>query len=404
MVFLSLSLLPLSSASVMEGDVYSVDSSHLGSAGGVLTGDEVTSRSTLTYQQPGNKDASSTSYLSNLGWFKQPSEAEVAAPAGGGEEEEGVPSGGGGGGARILFDVDILEFDSPAKLGDFLDFTYLVKGVGSINDDVTIDFWIEKDGEIITSGSTMVYLGVNEETIKTASLFLPEDIDSGEYKFVVQVSFQGVKGEAHRSISLEVKDGDVFIQKLFDISFSLDDTVIQSSDELIAVATFENFGDVPTTVDMTFVILDEFGNEVYREKGEILVITEEVLRKKFLRLDLPEGKYTFVFSTLYNVDVFDEFIQEFEIVEGIGLGTHLRKNWIWYLIGLIISGLSIWIIILIVKRRKKKKDKKIAKKIKYFDKKNSRPLKGKGQKKVKEKRIERKLRKTFIKKEVIKNG
>ena len=141
--------------------------------------------------------------------------------------------------------------------------------------------------------------------------------------------------------------------QLFDISFSLDDSLIQSSDELSAVVTFESFGTVPTPVDLTFIILDESGNEIYREKSEITVTTEEVLRKSFEGLNLPEGKYTLILNTLYNVDVFDEFRQEFEI----GMEEKREGISVWSLVAVIITGILviIGVIYFIIKLRRKKK-------------------------------------------------
>tara|TARA_Y100000310_G_scaffold327385_1_gene393673 strand:+ start:669 stop:1232 length:564 start_codon:yes stop_codon:yes gene_type:complete len=60
-----------------------------------------------------------------------------------------------------LFDVEIKEFDSPVKLGEFFDFVYFVKGVAEINSDVIIDLWIEgADGNIVTTGRDTIFLGV----------------------------------------------------------------------------------------------------------------------------------------------------------------------------------------------------------------------------------------------------
>ena len=140
--------------------------------------------------------------------------------------------------------------------------------------------------------------------------------------------------------------------QLFDITFSLDDSIISNSDELSAVVTFESFGTIPTTVDLTFIILDQAENEVYRGEDSITVITEEVLRKSFKDLNLPQGKYTLVLNTLYNVDVFDEFRQEFTI----GAEKKQISLWIWIVggivIGILIVGLIWWLVIIKRKRGK----------------------------------------------------
>jgi len=240
-----------------------------------------------------------------------------------------------------LFDIKILEFESPAKLGEFFDFTYFLKGVAEINGDVEINFWIEHDGNVVTSGSDVIFLGSFEEKTEKTKLFLPSDVRSGTYEFIIQVNLGTYTVRAQRTIEITVTGGIATLQ-LFDITFSLDDSLIQSSDELSAIVTFENFGTGPTLIDLTFIILDEVGNEVYREEDRITVIIEEVLRKSFTGLNLPRGKYTLVLHTLYDVDVFDEFRQEFEIRKREILGIPIL---IWQVIGVIIVGIVGFILI-----------------------------------------------------------
>ena len=104
---------------------------------------------------------------------------------------------------------------------------------------------------------------------------------------------------------------------LFDITFRLDDKIIKSIYELEGIIIFESFGTEPTSVDLAFIILDANENEIYRAENKIIVTTEEVVRWKYESLsEFSEGKYTAVLQTLYNVDVFDEFRQEFEISSG----------------------------------------------------------------------------------------
>jgi len=185
--------------------------------------------------------------------------------------------GGGGGGAvaqpiqSIQFDIKILDFDSTLTLGELFDFTYFVKGVGNINNDITIDFWIEKDGEIITSGSDVIFMGSNEEKTETASLFLPTNIESGTYQLQAKVSFKSISAESHSTVELIVGEGIAEVYQLFGISFSLEEILIESSDDLRAVAIFEYFGTEPTLIDLTFIILNERGNEIHREQKALLL-------------------------------------------------------------------------------------------------------------------------------------
>jgi hypothetical protein len=160
----------------------------------------------------------------------------------------------------------------------------------------------------------------------------------------------GGGGSIIRNVTEEAPE--VFPEELFDIAFNLEDRLIDDASELIGIIDFESFGNIPTLVDLTYIILDEDGNEVYREAGNITVITQEILRKTFERLELPDGEYTFVLETLYGDNVFDEFRQEFEIGKRRGI-TGRAVDWIggegrWWLIGtittLLVIGLTFWLI------------------------------------------------------------
>ena len=160
-------------------------------------------------------------------------------------------------------------------------------------------------------------------------------------------------------------------EQLFDITWSLDDASIQNVNELVGTATFESFGTVPTSVNLTFVILDRTGNEIYTGREDIVVVTEEFLRWEYEDLEeLPDGKYTAILKTLYNTNVEDDFRQEFEISKKrIGI-TGRVIEWTggegkWYgvwIIGLILIILIILIILFFKKRNslfhKKKRKKK----------------------------------------------
>ncbi len=157
-------------------------------------------------------------------------------------------------------------------------------------------------------------------------------------------------------------------EQLFDITFNLDDTIIQNANELSGVITFESFGQVPTPVNLTFTITDKAGIEFYREESEITVEVEELLRWNYEGLELDEGKYTAILETLYNVDVKDEFRQEFEIKEESFLAI-----WIWYLVGAGVI-LILSLIVLFIKIRKNKIRKKKPKK--SFIKRNVKEISG----------------------------
>ena len=111
----------------------------------------------------------------------------------------------------VRFDIKIIDFDSPAKLGEFFDFTYFVKGVAEINSDVEIDFWIEVNGEVITSGKDVIFLGSFEEKTETTKLFLPSNFESGVYEFYIRVTHPSYSAESYRTIEIQVDEGFVKI-------------------------------------------------------------------------------------------------------------------------------------------------------------------------------------------------
>ena len=81
----------------------------------------------------------------------------------------------------------------------------------------------------------------------------------------------------------------------------------------------------------------------------IISSKEEFVVEKFEGLELEPGKYSLLLKTLYNVDIEDEFRQDFEVKSKM-------RIWIYGFIGLIALG----IVYLIVFMRKRKRKKKVA--------------------------------------------
>ncbi len=166
-------------------------------------------------------------------------------------------------------------------------------------------------------------------------------------------------------------------KQLFDISFNLVESSIQDISELAAVIGFENFGTESVRVNFLLTILDEDGKDVYNEDDSIDVTTEKILRKSFedVDIDLKDGRYTLILTTLYNVDVVEEFREEFEIKEkGAGITGRaiefVQGEGKWYLVGIIIIILLLYLIFSRYIKHKRKKRRKeyeiVLKKIKDF--------------------------------------
>jgi hypothetical protein len=165
-------------------------------------------------------------------------EEEIAASSGGG-------GGGGGGGGTIikkdekekviecytdsdcktdftcfqdqcvkLFDIKLIDIDSPLGPDGMLNFTYFIKGMAKINGDVTINFWLEKDNFVISSGQDVIYMGEFEEKTETTKIFIPKILENGSYNFYVKVTFDNYEVQAHRT---------VFVEEGNELKFSFDE-------------------------------------------------------------------------------------------------------------------------------------------------------------------------------------
>ena len=104
-------------------------------------------------------------------------------------------------------------------------------------------------------------------------------------------------------------------EQLFDIKLELESDTIYNSYQLTAWVKFESFGREPTPVNLTYVILDKEESIVYTKEDYIVVETERFIFERFKELNLDPGEYVLVLKTLYNIEIEDEFRQEFKIEE-----------------------------------------------------------------------------------------
>jgi len=114
-------------------------------------------------------------------------------------------SGGGSGGSsssKFEFDVKIIKFNSPIEAGNFFNFTYYIKSVGTINGDVLVEFWVERENILVSSGQDVIYFGVDEEKTETTQLFIPSASINNSYGFYVQASYSNYKANASRTIEI----------------------------------------------------------------------------------------------------------------------------------------------------------------------------------------------------------
>ena len=143
--------------------------------------------------------------------------------------------------------------------------------------------------------------------------------------------------------------------QLFDINLEVETQTVDSAQDLTARLTFVNFGTKPAPVDVTFRIVDAGGNEVHRYDGapvDIIVETEGVIRQSFTDLELPPGRYTLVAETLYDVDVFDEFRQSFEVT-----GADNRSALWWSSVALVV--LLVLLSLLVIRKKKRAQSQEV---------------------------------------------
>lgn len=240
-----------------------------------------------------------------------------------------------------LFDVEIKDFESPIKLEDFFDFTYLIKGMANISGDVIINFWIENENAKVTSGSDTIYLGSFEEKTKTTKLYLPSTAESGVYEFYVEVAFENYKAKSHRIIEIKVdKDKGV--------------AIIKKKPEL---AKYLIYGLALLVGILALIILIVLLRKINFQK-----IKEKIFTRKILTGAL---KLLISFGILFLIFIFKKNIQNIillswnkikEISPNI-IKFLSQKEVILGIISLIIMLIILKIIILIIKKISKEKEK-----------------------------------------------
>lgn len=101
--------------------------------------------------------------------------------------------------------------------------------------------------------------------------------------------------------------------QLFDIKADLERSILQTLNELVARVTFENFGKIPTPVDIEFLVTDSNQRIVDSLSGNTIVETEAVFTQRFDKLILPAGDYMIHVSTRYNANIEDHFDLPFSV-------------------------------------------------------------------------------------------
>ena len=234
---------------------------------------------------------------------------------------------------EIFFDIKILNFESPMELGEFFEFTYLVKGMTDINKDIEIHFWIEKQGEIIASGSDTIYIGDFEEKIETTKIFLPKNVESGVYDFIVEVVYEDYEAKSHRTIEIEIKKG---IAKITTSEGKVLNTYFICA--LIGLAIFV----------LSFIFF------LKRKKIKKHVLQGEKFIHKYNIFILTLFLFIILAILIYYLDFFGEIIKGISkliLVLRINVLPYFRTSSFYYIFGIIL-GLVVLICLIVIAKKK----------------------------------------------------
>ncbi len=101
-----------------------------------------------------------------------------------------------------LFDLRILDVTSPVPAGENIMVRYLMKAVSNISGDVVLDFTLEKEGVIKTEGKDVIFIQSGREEIENATLFVPSDLEPGQYTLTIELTYGDYHITSHRQIEV----------------------------------------------------------------------------------------------------------------------------------------------------------------------------------------------------------
>lgn len=226
--------LSFGSAFEIVSDVYSVDSFSLGQVGEDVVGVDYDSRYVMPTDSGGYFESADV-----YGEIKKfPDDillVETIIPSGG---------GGGGGGASVsgsgvaeefecvrnedceekyscvdnfcilVYELKILDFESPGRLGENFDFRFFVRRFLNVSGDVKTTYWMQDDnGNIAGYGSDDLFLSENEGRTSVGNFVLNEKVRDGDYSFFVRVDDYNISLIESVPVSLRIVGDSVYIKR-----------------------------------------------------------------------------------------------------------------------------------------------------------------------------------------------
>lgn len=106
-----------------------------------------------------------------------------------------------------IISIKILDFESPVRLGNFMNFKYYLRSVSGVNGTININFNLEKNEKNISSGSDIIYISDIPNKTITEKIFLPSNLESGVYKLKIEANYKNYNVQSNRIIEIEVGEG-----------------------------------------------------------------------------------------------------------------------------------------------------------------------------------------------------
>jgi hypothetical protein len=119
-----------------------------------------------------------------------------------------------------LFDLRILNFKSPIKREEFLEFEYKISLLEQFEGSVEITYWIEdKNRTRIALGSEIIYFNGTDQIVKPKEIFIPSNLIEGNYEFYLSANTTNTVLEYSQPIFLKISKNKIVVQKPFDWKF-----------------------------------------------------------------------------------------------------------------------------------------------------------------------------------------
>ena len=248
-----------------------------------------------------------------------------------------------------LFNLDLLQIDSQLAPGDELDFAYLITSLSEVSGDVTIKYWLEKDGEIITSKIDDINVPSFGKKTGVGNLLLPTGLSYGAYTFNIELDYPDYVISKKQSVAIK-KDVPLLLGFVIP---ELKDTMIGQVWNYEAVLSIGKDSPVTATVERSV----KKGDLVLWTKKEDLTLNRSLIIKDYVE-DLPEGKYVLELkATVDGITISKE--ESFEVKKpfkkalaglAIGDGEGITGN--FTIILLILGLLGIIVVFLVVSSKK----------------------------------------------------